>query len=32
MIDAPEVGKPVRYTRLDTDYWAAHYAGNGRWR
>jgi cell wall-associated NlpC family hydrolase len=32
MIDAPEEGQPVRHTRLDTDYWAAHYVGAGRWR
>jgi cell wall-associated NlpC family hydrolase len=32
MIDAPEAGKPVRYSRLDSEYWQAHYAGNGRWR
>lgn len=32
MIDAPEEGKPVRYTRLDIKYWQAHYAGAGRWR
>jgi hypothetical protein len=31
MIDAQDEGTPVQYTRLDTEYWQAHYAGVGRW-